>query len=61
MRRDEINAIAARNGAANVRVSGSVARNDVNFLVAMTEHLGPWFPARLELDLEDALQIPVMG
>lgn len=64
-RRDEIKAIAARHGAVNVRVFGSVARDearpgsDVDFLVAMTEHTSSWFPAKLELDLEEALCVRV--
>lgn len=63
-RRDEIKAIAARPGAVNVRVFGSVARDearpdsDVDFLVTMTEHTSSWFPAKLELNLEEALQTP---
>lgn len=64
-RRDEIKAIAARHGAVNVRVFGSMARDearpdsDVDFLVAMTEQTSSWFPAKLELDLEEALQTRV--
>ncbi len=63
--RDEIKAIAARHGAVNVRVFGSVARDearpdsDVDFLVAVTKHTSSWFPAKLELDLEEALQTRV--
>jgi uncharacterized protein len=62
-RREQILAIADRHGAYNVRVFGSVARDeatidsDVDFLVDyQLEKVTPWFPAGLMLDLEALLQ-----
>ncbi len=63
--RDAILRIAARHGAANVRVFGSVARgethteSDVDFLVEMRPQHSPWFPSGLRLDLQDLLGHPV--
>ena len=63
--RDEIIAIAARHGATNVRVFGSVARgtdgpeSDLDLLVDVTGEASPWFPAELLVDLEDLLGIEV--
>ena len=60
-RRDEILAIAARHGATNVRVFGSVARgeaataSDIDFLVDMLPQHSSWWPAGLILDLEETL------
>lgn len=61
-KREEIIAIAAKHGAFNVRVFGSVARNeassnsDIDFLVDYSlEDISPWFPAGLKLDLEKLL------
>ena len=48
--RDEILRIAARHGARNVRVFGSVARNaervdsDVDLLIEAGPETTPWFP-----------------
>jgi len=59
--REEILEIAAKHGAINVRVFGSVARgeadadSDVDFLIDLGEHLSPWFPVRLIRDLESLL------
>jgi uncharacterized protein len=59
--RDEINRIAARHGADQVRVFGSVARgesrpdSDVDLLVSAGPHTSPWFPAGLIIDLETLL------
>lgn len=59
--RDEILRIAARHGATNVRVFGSVARgtagpeSDLDLLVDVTGEPSAWFPAGLILDLEDLL------
>lgn len=64
-RRDEILAIAAKHGAVNVRVFGSVARgeattgSDVDFLVDMLPQHSSWWPAGLILDLEEALESDV--
>ncbi len=60
-RRDEILAIAARHGATNVRVFGSVVRgeattaSDVDFLVDLLPQHSSWWPAGLILDLEEVL------
>ncbi len=57
----EIARIAARHGAYNVRVFGSVARgeatpdSDVDLLVATQARTSSWFPAGLILDLEETL------
>lgn len=59
--REEILRIAARHGATNVRVFGSVARgtagpkSDLDLLVDDTGVNDPWFPAGLMADLEDLL------
>jgi len=64
-RRKEILEIAARHGAINVRVFGSVARgenrpdSDIDFLVDVGPVHSPWFPAGLIADLEDLLGVPV--
>ena len=58
---DEIRRIAARHGAFNVRVFGSVARgeegpdSDVDVLVDVGRQTSAWFPAGLIVDLEDLL------
>lgn len=60
-RRDEIKRIAARHGARNIRVFGSVARgeagknSDVDILVDAGPETSSWFPAGLVLDLEELL------
>jgi predicted nucleotidyltransferase len=61
-KRDEILALAAKHGAYNVRVFGSVARgeataeSDVDFLIDYDlKRISPWFPAGLMLDLEKLL------
>jgi predicted nucleotidyltransferase len=60
-KREEISRIAARHGARNVRVFGSVVRgeatreSDVDFLVATESRTSAWFPAGLILDLEELL------
>jgi len=57
-KRAEILAIAARHGAYNVRLFGSVARgeagteSDVDLLVDVGPETSPWFPAGLIIDLE---------
>lgn len=60
--REEILAIAARHGAFNVQVFGSVVRgedtadSDVDFLVAYdANRVTPWFPGGLLMDLQDLL------
>ncbi len=60
-KREDILQIAARHGASNVRVFGSVARgeagpdSDVDFLIDVGETHSAWFPAGLIIDLEDLL------
>jgi hypothetical protein len=64
-KRDEILNIAAKHGAYNVRVFGSVARgddrpdSDVDLLVDVGTTTSSWFPAGLILDLEQILGRPV--
>ena len=60
-KREEIQRIAAKHGARNVRVFGSVARgdarpeSDIDFLIEAGPVTSSWFPAGLILDLEDLL------
>jgi predicted nucleotidyltransferase len=60
-KRREILEIAAKHGAYNVRIFGSVARgeadekSDVDILVEAGPDISSWFPAGLVLDLEDLL------
>ncbi len=61
-KREEVVAIAARHGADNVRVFGSVARgeatatSDIDLLVDYaSERRSPWFPVRLVRELEALL------
>lgn len=62
-KREEIIAIAAKHGAFNVRMFGSVARgeatpeSDVDFLIDYSsEHRSPWFPVGLIRELEELLE-----
>jgi predicted nucleotidyltransferase len=58
---DEIPRIAARHGARNVRVFGSVARgeagpqSDIDLLVDVGSRTSSWFPSGLIDDLEQLL------
>jgi uncharacterized protein len=60
-KRDEILRIAAKHGAHNIRVFGSVARgeaqaeSDVDFLIDAGPVTSSWFPAGLIVDLQDLL------
>jgi len=60
-RREEIIRIAAKHGAYNVRVFGSVARgeasaeSDIDFLIDVGANHSRWFPGGLLADLEDLL------
>ena len=61
-KRQDILAIAAKHGAFNVRVFGSVAReeeteaSDIDFLVDYDlKQISPWFPGGLLMDLQDLL------
>lgn len=64
-KRSVIIQIAARHGARNVRVFGSVARHedepgsDLDLLVDTGPDVSSWFPAGLILDLQNALGRPV--
>jgi hypothetical protein len=61
-KRDQILQIAARHGAYNVRLFGSLVRgdagseSDVDFLVEVGPTHSRWFPAGLILDLEELLE-----
>ncbi len=60
-KRDDICAVAAKHGAYNVRIFGSVVRgeagpdSDIDFLVDAGPATSSWFPAGLILDLEEIL------
>ena len=60
-KRDEIQHIAAKHGASNIRVFGSVARgeagpeSDIDLLIDVEPVTSSWFPAGLILDLEELL------
>lgn len=60
-KRSDIQRIAAKHGAYNVRLFGSVARgeasaeSDVDFLVDAGPNTSSWFPAGLVLDLQELL------
>jgi uncharacterized protein len=60
-KRQEIRRIAAKHGAMNVRVFGSVVRgearqdSDLDLLVDTGPETSSWFPAGLVLDLEEFL------
>jgi predicted nucleotidyltransferase len=60
-KRSDILTIAARHGASNVRVFGSVIRgeagpdSDVDFLVEFRAGRGPWYGMGLNIELEDLL------
>ena len=56
-----IKEIAAKHGATNIRVFGSVIRgedspeSDIDFLVDAGPKISSWFPAGLIIDLEEIL------
>ena len=60
-KRDEICAIAAKHGAYNIRIFGSVVRgqagpdSDIDFLIDAGPTTSSWFPAGLILDLQKIL------
>lgn len=60
-RKDDIQRIAAKHGAYNVRIFGSVVRgavgpeNDIDLLIEKGPTTSSWFPAGLVLDLEELL------
>jgi len=60
-KREDIRRIAAKHGAYNIRVFGSVARgeagpdSDIDLLIDKGPVTTSWFPAGLVLDLEEIL------
>ncbi len=61
-KRDKVLEVAAKHGAFNVRVFGSVARgedtpeSDIDFLIDYDPaKVTPWFPGGLLMDLQDLL------
>jgi predicted nucleotidyltransferase len=60
-KRDAVLQIAARHGAYNIRIFGSVARgeagpdSDIDLLIDRGPITSPWFPASLVLELEEEL------
>ena len=60
-KRDEICTIAAKHGAYNIRIFGSVVRgqagpdSDIDFLIDAGPATSSWFPAGLILDLQEIL------
>lgn len=60
-KREDILQIAAKHGAYNVRIFGSVARgeasenSDIDLLIDVEENHSRWFPGGLLADLEDLL------
>ena len=64
-KRDEIRDIAARHGAYNIRIFGSVVRgeagpdSDIDFLIDVGPTTSSCFPAGLILDLQEVLGRPV--
>jgi predicted nucleotidyltransferase len=61
-KREQILDVAAKHGAFNVRVFGSVVRgeetpdSDIDFLIDYDpEKVTPWFPGGLLMDLQDLL------
>ncbi len=64
-KRMDIQEIAAKHGAFNLRVFGSVVRgeetedSDIDFLVSTGQKISPWFPGGLILELEKMLGRPI--
>jgi predicted nucleotidyltransferase len=64
-RKLEIEAIARKHGAGNVRVFGSVVReedspaSDIDFLIDVVGKTTSWFPSGMALELQDLLGRPV--
>jgi predicted nucleotidyltransferase len=60
-KKTEIERLAAKHGAGNVRVFGSAvhgdetATSDIDFLVDVVGKTSAWFPSGLALDLQDLL------
>ncbi len=59
--REEVLRVAAKHGAGNVAVFGSVARgdatpeSDIDFLIDIVGETTPWFPGSLVAELEELL------
>jgi len=64
-KRAEIERLAAKHGAGNVRVFGSVlhgqerSASDIDFLIDVVGRTSAWFPSGLALELQDLLGRPV--
>ena len=64
-KREEILEIAAKHGAFNVRVFGSVERgaagpeSDIDFLIDAGPNTSTWFPGGLLMDLRDLLEVEI--
>lgn len=64
-RQMDIQKVAAKHGAFNLRVFGSVVRgeeaedSDIDFLVDTGQKTSPWFPGGLILELEEMLERPI--
>ncbi len=60
-KRDDIRTVAAKHGAYNIRIFGSVVRgeagpdSDIDILIDVGPTTSSWFPAGLILDLEEIL------
>lgn len=60
-KREEVQRIAAKHGAYNIRIFGSVARgeagpdSDIDLLIDSGPTTSSWFPAGLILELEELL------
>lgn len=60
-KRDDIQRVASKHGAYNIRVFGSVARGearpdgDIDLLIEKGPKTSSWFPAGLVLELEEML------
>jgi uncharacterized protein len=60
-KRDDIQRVASKHGAYNIRVFGSVARgearpgSDIDLLIEKGPTTSSWFPAGLVLELEEML------
>ena len=65
MKKAEIERLASKHGAYDVRIFGSVSHgqatetSDVDVLVKAGPHTSPWFPVELKLELEALLDCNV--
>jgi len=64
-KKPEIEAIASRHGAGNLRLFGSAARgedspeSDIDLLIDVVGKTTSWFPSGMALELQDLLGRPV--